>query len=365
MNKFGTIIGLLTVVFILAPPSVNCISTINPPHPSSSYISQNIRSVAEFESVKELILTWPKWWKSLDRIVESYFINITKETENSTSVNIVVNNQIIKNHVLSELRANNVPLTNITFTLIPTDSIWIVDYGSFFIEEDNHLSIVDFKYDIYGLWRFLDNFFPTFYGIRYHIDYRFDTNFVVSIQGGNYMTDGHGVGFATDRIFQDNPYHSKEKIIDNLKKSLGLDELIVLESQINDGSGHLDMFAKFLDDKTVLVGQYKDQKDINYNILENNSKIFIEHGYNVVRIPMLRDPNSNRQTVWTYANSLIINGTYKKVVLIPQYNTVEDAEAISIYQQLMPEYEMRGINCNSIIKQGGAIHCTTKTVPQI
>jgi agmatine/peptidylarginine deiminase len=80
---------------------------------------------------------------------------------------------------------------------------------------------------------------------------------------------------------------------------------------------------------------------------------------------MLRDSNSKYHTIWSYTNSLIINGTHKKVVLVPQYNVTEDSVAFSIYQQAMPEYEIRGIDCRRIIPYQGAIHCTTMTRPFI
>jgi agmatine/peptidylarginine deiminase len=77
---------------------------------------------------------------------------------------------------------------------------------------------------------------------------------------------------------------------------------------------------------------------------------------------MLRGPN-NKDITWTYINSLIINNGYKKAVLVPQYNIPEDAEAISIYAQAMPDYNIVGIDSSTIIKSFGAIHCTSLTVP--
>ena len=78
---------------------------------------------------------------------------------------------------------------------------------------------------------------------------------------------------------------------------------------------------------------------------------------------MLRDPNPENNTIWTYTNSVIINGTHKKVVLVPQYNVPEDSIAISIYQQEMQDYEIRGIDCRIIIPCQVAIHCSTFTRP--
>lgn len=331
-------------------------------------INDNIRSIAEFESVDEFIIIWPKWYSIQDDgfIQEPYMIDLIKATEDAVRVRINVDNPIIKLGVISKLTKVGVPLDNITFSILPTSSIWCGDYGPFFIEKNEKLSIVDFNY--FGLiYRPIDNLYPTFYGIQEKINYCFNTNFLLCMCGGNYMTDGHGRAMICDEPLHAsniNRFLTNKEIKDILKSYLGLDEVYIFQSQKNDGTGHIDMFAKLLDEKTVLVGAWNSH-DENYQILEDNAINFSHLGFNVIRIPMLRDPNSENKTIWSYVNSLIINGTHKKVVLVPQYNIPEDSVAISIYQQAMPEYEIRGIDCRTIIPCGGAIHCTTMTRPLV
>ena len=339
-----------------------------------NYSKDELRSIAEFEPVQQLLLSWPKWWSKTDGYIqEPYFINITRAAQEYIKVNIIVNNNFFKNRVISKLKENQIPLDNITFSIITTNSIWIRDYGPFFIEKNNNLESVDFHryphHYPYLFHRIIDDFFPMFYGIKHCINNCFIGNFFLTIQGGNYMTDGQGVGFVGDRIFDvDNPYLSKNRVINRLKSFLGLNDVIVLQSEIMDkkegslSTGHIDMFAKLLDENTILVGSYKDKTDVNYVILEDNALLLESKGYNVIRIPMLRDPN-NKYNTWTYVNSLIINNGYKKAVLVPQYNIPEDTEAISIYAQAMPDYDIVGIDSSTIIKSVGAIHCTSLTVP--
>jgi len=329
----------------------------------------NIRSIAEFESVDELIITWPKWYDiDLDRpkIVEPYMVDIIKAAEDAVTIRINIDNSIIKLRIISKLKKEGVPLNNITFSRIRTNSIWCRDYGPFFIEKNEELSIVDFNY--FGLRaRPIDNFYPTFYGIKNKIHFSFNTNFILCLSGGNYMTDGHGRAMICDlplHVVNINRFLTNEEIKDILKLYLGLDEVYIFQSQKHDGNGHIDMFSKLLDDNTVLVGEW-DASDENYQILEDNAINFSNLGFNVIRIPMLRDPNPENNTIWTYTNSVIINGTHKKVVLVPQYNVPEDSIAISIYQQEMQDYEIRGIDCRIIIPCNGAIHCSTFTRPLI
>ena len=57
----------------------------------------------------------------------------------------------------------------------------------------------------------------------------------------------------------------------------------------------------------------------------------------------------------TYANFLIINGA----VLMPTYNSPKDDLAIQQLQKAFPERKIIGINCLSLIKQHGSLHCVT------
>jgi hypothetical protein len=61
----------------------------------------------------------------------------------------------------------------------------------------------------------------------------------------------------------------------------------------------------------------------------------------------------------SYLNSLTVNGK----VLVPLWNEPEDDTAQIIYQQLLPTYDIVGINCSSMSGWGGAIHCITMQAP--
>lgn len=331
----------------------------------------NVISPAEFDLVDELLISWPSF--IVDYLyypdINPYYVDLVSSAEDVLNVTINVNNIIHKLYVKTILLKNNVSLQNVTFSNIPTNSNWIRDYGPFFVYKDSELNIVDFRFTGYTfMLDFMDDLYPFFFGLKNRIRPYIFTNSLMKIQGGNYMSDGNKTGFVADRLFAiDNPRKTEEQVIERLKCILGLDELIVLKSQIlkvsagGDGNGHLDMFAKIVSEDTILVGQYNDTNDTNYQILEDNADYLDSLGYNVVRIPMLRNPENDR--IWTYTNSLIINTIDKKVVLVPTYNTPTDQQALQIYGQLMPDYEIRSVNSRIIINSFGAIHCSTMTVP--
>jgi len=373
VNMRRKIIGIFVCTLMIIPCSIpvlgESITLLNEDnhvqknsHDFYQNIDDTVRSVAEFESVDELIITWPTGWSEM----QAYFIDIIHAAEDAVHIRINIDNEMQKTWLISDLTTAGVSLDNITITCIPTDTFWCRDYGPFFVEKNDELAIVDFSY-VGWLMRPIDNLYPTLYGRMNNIDSRFYTNFLLCLQGGNYMTDGNGRAMIADgplhRRFL-NRFLTNEEIIDVLKSNLGLNEVRIFKSQQDDGTGHIDMYSKLLDENTVLVGAW-DSTDVNYQILEDNAINFSKLGLHVIRIPMLRNSSSEYPIVWSYTNSLIINGTHKKVVLVPQYHVSEDAVALSIYQQAMPDYEIRGIDCRIIIPLGGAIHCTTMTRPVI
>jgi agmatine/peptidylarginine deiminase len=64
----------------------------------------------------------------------------------------------------------------------------------------------------------------------------------------------------------------------------------------------------------------------------------------------------------TYANFLVINDA----VLVPTYDQPDlDAEAMRLIGAAFPERDVVGIDCRSIIKQHGSLHCCTMQYPKI
>ena len=84
--------------------------------------------------------------------------------------------------------------------------------------------------------------------------------------------------------------------------------------------------------------------------------------YKIVRIPMPPDamnayPNTGGD-YRTYTNAVFVN----KTIIVPTYDPQYDTTALRIWQEAMPGYRIRGIDCNQIIPSLGAIHCITKEV---
>ena len=253
-------------------------------------------------------------------------------------------------------------MDNVSFILdnaISSSSMWIRDYGPFYIHEDGARAIVDY---VYGTYSGDDN--VPFTIADYFSLPIYDSSIIH--HGGNHITDGNRMGFSSTNIFNYNPGFTEEEIRNNFKDYLGIDSLIVIEPMNGDGTGHIDMFCKLLSDTLFIVGEYENPEVSypgDYELL-NNLAEYLGSLYNldgrqfkVERIPMppfyYGGPAGTIN--YTYTNSLIINDK----VLVPIYGFETDEEALQIYSDLMPENEIIGLNSGFIIQYWGATHCVT------
>ena len=85
--------------------------------------------------------------------------------------------------------------------------------------------------------------------------------------------------------------------------------------------------------------------------------------YKLVKLPSPRPIYEDGERLpATYANFLIINGA----VLVPTYNQPDfDAEAMKLIGEVFPDRKIIGIDCRSVIKQHGSLHCCTMQYPRI
>jgi agmatine deiminase len=328
-----------------------------------SISGEKTRTMAEWEEIQSIVITWTQYRPILTEIVR----HAQKEAE----VIIVCADSTA---VLSYLTERNVNRENISFIIAPFNSIWIRDYGpnAVYLNDVDSLILVDW---IYNRPRPNDNLIPLRVGAFKSLEV-ISTNVSPSDlvhTGGNFMSDGNGTGFSSNLVLNENrignPYGvsaKSESVIDSIMKStMGIDPYIKMTVLPFDGINHIDMHMKLLDEETLLVGEYPEgiadgpQIEANIQYVIDQFRSVFGTPFRVVRIPMPPDA-SNRYPpsghYRTYTNSLIVNNT----ILVPTYEERYDTTALRIYRENKPGYEIVGINCNSIIPAGGAIHCITK-----
>ena len=315
-----------------------------------------VRTMAEWEELSGLMITWTSFTYILRQVVDY--------AQDEGLVYIVCSDS---NSVKSYLTSGGVSLVNLRFLITNFNSIWCRDYGPWSVYSgiSDSLKIIDW---IYNRPRPADDVIPTFFANYINVPIYTTTqppnNLIAA--GGNFMVDGHGTGFSSKLILNENPGKTEAQIDTIMKKYMGLTRYIKMTTLPYDVIHHIDMHMKLLDEETLLVGQYPPgvadgpQIEANLQYILNNFQTCFGKPYKVVRIPM---PPHNGQyppsgNYRTFTNSIIIN----KTVIVPTYEYQYDTTGLRIYREAMPGYNIVGINSNSIIPSLGAIHCIVKEI---
>ncbi len=312
-----------------------------------------VETPGEFEQLKGVFVTWRYGYGSNQDVIFRKIVNEVVEVCKSF---IIVRNSTETGNIRNYLMDGGISLDSVEFMMFPNNSIWIRDYGPWFMRrEDNSEGIVDF---IYNRPRPADDTIPWRIGQEWGIPVYGSP---LEHAGGNFMADGLGTGFASDLIYEENPSYSNEEIDSLMLEYSGLEQFIVLPRISLEYTHHIDLWAKILNDTLVMVGEYAPGHP-NYDILNQNADSISQcknregYDYRVVRIPM---PWSMSSAPPSYLNSLFVCNK----VLVPLWNELEDDTALFIYQQILPEHEVVGIDCSSMAGSGGAIHCITMQAP--
>jgi agmatine/peptidylarginine deiminase len=163
---------------------------------------------------------------------------------------------------------------------------------------------------------------------------------------------------------------NQREIEDYLKITFDLQKALWLSSGYlagDDTDSHIDTLARFCDSNTIAYVQCEDPDDEHYEALkrmEEELKTFRtldNASYQLIPLPMA-DPvyEDGQRLPATYANFLIINSA----VLVPFYNSEKDQIAQIQLQKAFPDRDIVGIDCRSLIKQHGSLHCVTMQFPK-
>ena len=193
------------------------------------------------------------------------------------------------------------------------------------------------------------------------------------LEGGSIESDGKGTVFTTSGCLMAphrNQPLTQEQIEARLKRELHAERILWIDHGNltgDDTDGHIDTLVRICPDDTLLYVGCDDTSDEQYEelrLMEEQLKTFRTldgKPYRLMKLPMPRPIifEGDRLPA-TYANFLVVNGA----VLCPTYAQPDlDAEALRLIGEAFPGREIVGIDCRSIIKQHGSLHCCTMQFP--
>lgn len=318
----------------------------------------SLRTPAEWEEIDYLTMTWEDY--------DGVLAEVVRHAQKEVPVIIHCEDSML---VKNELNNNGVSPANVEYIQVPTNSVWIRDYGArnVYKNDVDSLILVDW---IYNRPRPDDDAIPERTASHLGIPIYSTTQAPYKLvnTGGNFMTDGFGTAFSSNLILDENPNLSATEVDSIMYKFMGIDTFIHMPNLPYDNIHHIDMHMKLLDEETLLVGKYPQgvadgpQIEANLQYVLNNFSSAFGDKFRVVRIPMppsLTGSYPDQGAYYrTYTNSVFVNNT----LLVPTYYQKYDTTALRILRENLPGYKVVGINSNSIIPASGAIHCITNSI---
>ena len=150
---------------------------------------------------------------------------------------------------------------NLTYVTLPNQTIWMMDYSGFPLvdKQTGALAFVDWNY---YQPRHLDDAL----GVRIPHEVYGATVYRVGFpfEGGNFQSDGVGRCMTSNRALANTGY-SALKVRSLLSRYAGCETTYIVKDVSDDGTGHIDMFFKWVDTSTVLFGEYRDSIDADVN----------------------------------------------------------------------------------------------------
>lgn len=339
-----------------------------------------VRTMAEWEEVQSLVITW----RSYPPILKQIVAHAKSECEvivfcSSSGSGSVAN-------VTSYLLSNNeggpaLPdLDNVNLQVAATNSIWVRDFGPEVIyrNEVDSLYLLDW---IYNRPRPADDELSSAISSVKDIPMYSTTQAPYDLvhTGGNFMADGFGTAFSSNLVDRENgaqgqfnqTTRTSAEVNGMMQQFMGIDTYVKMTELPYDNISHIDMHMKLIDEETLLVGEFpvgvSDGPTLEQNLamIDGSFNSVFGTPYELVRIPMVPStggaypPNSSYRT---FANAIFLN----KLVLLPTYREEWDSTGLRLWREAMPGYRVVGIDCDNsnanIISASGAIHCITKAI---
>ena len=345
---------------------------------------------AEWEPHEGTWLIWPHndTHEGAQLRLEHLWLTMTIALHEHETVHIVVPDERRGEHLQRQVRYYGLNESNLDIHIITNDDVWVRDCGPIFlVNESGELSITAWNFNGWGE-RFpyqKDQGVPA--GVAEALSLPL-FNAPITLEGGALEVNGKGTLLATRSSIINpnrNPGKNQEEIETAIKEYLGIQHFIWLsgaprefcDTVGSDTDLHIDGYARFTDESTVLYSWAEDESNIFHPYLKQHRDELrnarTESGKPLTLIPLPKPKNEMYSTLVSstrppfdsflslagYANFYIANN----VVLVPVYGDVNDAGAKDIIAEHFPSREIIGIPAWAAAEQGGMMHCVTQQQP--
>jgi agmatine deiminase len=320
-----------------------------------------VRLPAQWEPVEAVIVTWPVLYPPLWAL----YAQLVEAIAPVAQVQICVPRPTWASGIRFYLEPREVDLSRVRFLYLPTDDIWVRDYGPFVgLDAGGKRMVVHARYNpLPNYPQTLDDAMPARWAAHLDIPAR---ALPLYTEGGNLWSDGAGTLLMSSEFQRHDPSLTHDDLLRHLHGVFDFDKLIIVPHLVEEETGHVDLVIKLADAQTALVTA--PGASINTPNLAQAAYI-LRHAtnargqpYHVRELPALPPYyNWGVYPIWrSYTNALTVNGR----VLVPVYGEQADETALAVYSDTLPDYTIIPIDCRIVINGGGAVHCLTKEVPR-
>jgi len=330
---------------------------------------------AEWHPQSAVQLTWPSintdWAEIIDE-VEDCYKKVAYEISKRQLLIIACEEPADVKKKLSHCLQSN-----LRFAATSVNDTWARDHGGITVFENGNPVVLDFTFNGWGM-KFAANH-DNQITRRLHEAGIFKKGVAVrnmkqyALEGGSIESDGMGTILTTEECLLEpnrNSWMDKHSAEELLKSVFGASRVLWLKNGFlvgDDTDSHIDTLARFCSETSIAYVKCDDEKDEHYTALkamEDQLKTFKTYDgkpYQLIPLPMSESVfDGAGRLPATYANFLIIN----EAVLVPTYNTKIDAVALKQLSIAFPEREIIGIDCSTLIKQHGSLHCISMQYPE-
>ena len=334
------------------------------------------RVVAEWETALGTMIRWPLGIPS----------SLVIELASDDILYVLVETSNQQNQAINSFNNYGVNMSNVVFIDTDTYSHWTRDHGPQFIIGNDYWKVVNQQFNGYPEESGCsDNIFLESYNQSLsrplpseargweeddntNIDFANQLNWDIQDlplywTGGNFMTDGYGMGFSTQLMVNENNLTNNE-FQQIVRDELYLSDYHIFNNPNESSIQHIDCLAKLVGPETIIIKEVSEDSP-EFQCIENFAASFYQlntfygRPFDIHRLycPEINGGWWEVNPVAAYTNSLILNNK----VLVPQYGIEEDEQAIQIYNQAMPGYEIIGFDDSngSPWYAEDALHCRT------
>lgn len=408
----------------------------NPPDKAEEVI-RVVRQAAEYDPQAAVWLIWPPMDHLADYSNEQVTLEIIDALLPHTRIKVTAADTTLLAKAKTMIPASALESGQVEVIEIPSEEFWVRDMGPVFVENNRgEQMIADFNFDSWGYGDTLDAYAKTeeLYDERIaeKIGLPVISSSMIS-EGGDREVNGEGVLMVVEAVEQGrNPGMTKAEMAAEFQRLLGVNQVIWLKQgvyeddhtflgpkELENGekaytvvttNGHIDEFARFVNDSTILLAKV-DSADLedpiareNHRRMEENFAILQKakdqngNPFKIVRMPLpktivgtMKPGDSVYDYISTleyedgstfpvgepvkvlaaasYLNFLITNGA----VLAQKYwrpgwdeaIKERDEEVAELLAGLFPNRKIVMIDALAVNYGGGGIHCISMQQPEM